>query len=179
MCLCRQTAVHIYNSDQSLLGNVLGWRINNWLRMTFDPPPPGTPRFGFVSCECVNAYLPAALFGGGLFAFFAHLIAVGFLLSIAAGVEVRRLVQIVLAWSFFTLVGIAYNYHQISKYEHLLVDPPAILRFDRALATYLSAVPIQFAFNGLIFLGLPAVVILAAKRVASWKKPATNVRQDE
>ena len=176
MCLCRQTAVHIYKADQSPLANVLGGEILDPLRMIFYDPPPDVHRLELISCECVDAYLPVALIGGGPFALFAHLIAGGFLLGIAMGTELRRLVYIAMAWSLVTLAGIAYNFRQFSNNKDLLVDPEMIESLDRSLNSYLSAIPVQFAFNALLFLGIPAFILLALKRAGSRRKSTSNIR---
>ena len=176
MCLCRQTAVHIYKADKSPLANVLGGEILDPLRMIFYDPPPDAHRLELISCECVDAYLPVALIGGGPFALFAHLLAGGFLLGIAMGAELRHLIYIAMAWSLVTLSGITYNFRQYSNDRNLLVDPEMIASFDRSLNSYLIAIPVQFAFNALLFLGIPAFVLLPLKRAWLRGKSARNIR---
>ena len=97
----------------------------------------------------------------------AHLIAIALLIGIAMGAQSRRLIQIAVAWSTVTLAGIAYNYNQSANDRLLVVEPSLLARIDRALEMYLSAAPIQFAFNALVFLVLPALLVLGVKRFTS------------
>lgn len=174
MCLCRQTAVHIYEPDRTFMENVLGQPINRWLRTSFDPPPPGTPQFEFIDCWCANAYLPVALYGGGLFSLLAHSIAVAFLTGMAMGARSQRLIQIAIGWAIVTLAGIAYNYTQFLNDKQLVVEPSVIARAERTLEMYLISIPIQFAFNAILFLALPTLIFLGLKRLKSRKLAVTS-----
>ncbi|MEM7665529.1 MAG: hypothetical protein AAF250_06700 [Pseudomonadota bacterium] len=161
--------MHIYNADQSFLSNVLGWRIEGWLRRTIDPPSPEVPRIIFWSCDCANAYLPAALYGGMLFSFLAHLVAAGVWICVASGASRRMFYQLTSAWVIFTLAGIAKNYHTIASDAGLLY-PGERGDYYVYLSQYLWSMPMQFAFNATVFLVVPILIILGFKRIFSGDK---------
>ena len=158
MCLCEQTAVHIYDSQQSLLHNLVGWQNTQWLTEQFGPPLSG--RFT-VDCPCADAYLPAAM-GAGVHSLIAIAVAIG----VGAALAVRPKLAAILAalWILIIAAGIHADYSERVDWAGHLADSRRSAHAEY-LASYVHAVPVQFLVDALILLALPAGLTLAITRL--------------
>ena len=177
MCLCQQSAVHIYNSHWSFRMNVLGFDPSEYWQAIFrshgvaeNRVGPIVNRFGPIDCECVHGYLPTAILGSGLFSIAALLLAAAIWFVLITTANYRLALQLSVGWLILTLVGIGLNLYTWSELW-ALAGPDGLTSTNEHFVLYLWSIPAQLVFNMAVFLIVPAGIIAGIRRL---RRPGTG-----